>query len=66
MGWHGEGENTAAIGHDNVLALAGDTESRLLERPDGITVIDARESGQLDRHVDLADLGVTKLLFNDG
>ena len=41
----GERENAAAIGHDNVLAFASDIESSLLERPDGIAVIDARESG---------------------
>ena len=41
-----DGENPDAVGHDNVLALSGNSKSRLLERPHRIQVIDAWDLGQ--------------------
>ena len=40
----GDGQNTDAVGHDDVLALAGDTKTSFLQGTNGIEVVDA---GQL-------------------
>ena len=38
----GDGQNTDAVGHDDVLALAGDTKISFLQGTNGIEVVDAR------------------------
>ncbi len=71
---HGEGvnwirsrdsEDALAIGHHDVLAFSSDPEASLLQSPNSVTVVDARDPGHLHRHVDLADVSVTELLLND-
>jgi hypothetical protein len=52
-----------------VLALAGDSETGLLERTHGLLVIDARDLRQRlgsDGDVDFADLRVAEQLVDDG
>jgi hypothetical protein len=45
--------------------FAGDPETGLLERTDGVTVVDAGELGHLYSYVDLADLRAAKKLVDD-
>lgn len=52
--WTGNREDSHAIGHDHVLALAQHTKASLLECPDGILMIDARDLGHALRDVDFA------------
>jgi len=53
----GNGDDPHAIGHHNVLALAGDTKSRLLQRPNRVEVANAWDLRHgSDRNLDLSDL----------
>jgi len=38
-----DGQNTHAVGHDDVLALASDAKAGFLEGADGIQMVDARK-----------------------
>jgi hypothetical protein len=59
--WRG----TVSIRHHDVLTLARDPESGLLEGAHRIEVIDAWNLGQgLHRYLDLSDLLILELLFN--
>ena len=40
------GEDSRPVAHDDVLALAKDSEARFFERPDCIKMVDARELGR--------------------
>lgn len=64
----GYGEDSRAVGHDDVLSLACDAEASLLERSNGLLVMNPRNLGHgcSDRDVDFADLRVSDQLFDDG
>lgn len=61
----GNGQDTLAIRHDDMLALTRDPKPRLFEGSHSIEVIDARNLGQgLDRDFDFANFFTLELLFN--
>ena len=60
------GENSLAIRHHNMLALACNPETRLLKSTNCIQVVDASDFGQsLHRDFDFADLFATELFLDD-
>ncbi len=60
------GENTLAICHHNMLALACNPETGLLKGAHCIQVIDASDVGQtLHRDIDFANLFATELFLDD-
>ena len=60
----GNGKNPLAVRHHDVLALARDPESGLLEGSHRIKMIDARDLGQgLHRYLDFSNLFALELLF---
>lgn len=54
------GHNALAVGHDDMLALARDAKADLLEHPDRVEVIDAREFGHALPDLDVADLSTVE------
>lgn len=52
--------------HDDMFALAGHTKSYLLQRPNCVQMVDARDLAQgLYRNLEFADLLATQVLVDD-
>ena len=60
----GDSEDSGAIRHDNVFALANDAKSRLLQGSHSIKVIYTRNLAMsLHSHIDRADLSIRKQII---
>jgi len=59
-------DDSQAVSEDNVLSLASDSEAALLERSNGIEMIDARELGHRSGDLDLPNFRSEEQVISDG